>query len=71
MDASVMAPACHKPVIILGPGQAEQAHQSDKFVELWHLHQAAEFYRQLALNWLGCRTIVSQRQMALFKSKPR
>jgi succinyl-diaminopimelate desuccinylase len=52
-DASVLAPACHKPVIILGPGQAEQAHQTDEYVELWHLHQAAEFYRQLALNWLG------------------
>jgi succinyl-diaminopimelate desuccinylase len=52
-DASVLAPACGKPVLIFGPGQAEQAHQTDEWVGTEDVYQAAKFYLELASNWLG------------------
>ena len=52
-DASVLAPACGKPVLIFGPGQAEQAHQTDEWVGTEDVYQAAQFYLKLASNWLG------------------
>ena len=52
-DASVLAPACGKPVLIFGPGQAEQAHQTDEWVGTEDVYQAAQFYLELASNWLG------------------
>jgi succinyl-diaminopimelate desuccinylase len=52
-DASVLAPACGKPVLIFGPGLAEQAHQTDEWVGMDDIYQAAQFYLELGLNWLG------------------
>ena len=52
-DASVLAPACGKPVLILGPGLAEQAHQTDEWVGVEDIYQVAKFYLELSLQWLG------------------
>jgi succinyl-diaminopimelate desuccinylase len=52
-DASVLAPASGVPVIILGPGEAALAHQTDEWVSVEELTQAAQFYAQLASRWLA------------------
>jgi succinyl-diaminopimelate desuccinylase len=52
-DASILAPASGVPVIILGPGEADLAHQTDEWVSVEKLIQAAQFYAQLASQWLA------------------
>jgi succinyl-diaminopimelate desuccinylase len=54
-DGSVLGPASggDVPIIILGPGEEEQAHQTDEWVGMEALAQAARFYAALAARWLG------------------
>jgi len=54
-DASVLGPASggDVPIIILGPGEEEQAHQTDEWVGVEPLARAARFYAALAARWLG------------------
>ncbi|MFW6115841.1 MAG: M20/M25/M40 family metallo-hydrolase [Chloroflexota bacterium] len=49
----MLAPASGLPVVILGPGEAGQAHQADEWVKVDALGEAARFYAALALRWLG------------------
>jgi succinyl-diaminopimelate desuccinylase len=51
-DASVIGPATSLPIILLGPGDAEQAHQTDEWVGLATVLSAVDFYRQLSINYL-------------------
>ncbi|MBI2195042.1 MAG: M20 family metallopeptidase [Planctomycetes bacterium] len=51
-DAAVLAPGTGKPVIILGPGDPAQAHQTDEHVPVHQLEEAEEYYTRLALEWL-------------------
>jgi succinyl-diaminopimelate desuccinylase len=51
-DASVLVPASGAPVIVLGPGEADLAHQTDEWVAVEKLLQAVQFYAQLASRWL-------------------
>ncbi len=52
-DAPTLAAAMgHPPVIILGPGRPEQAHQTDEFCDLDKIGQAAEVYLELGRAWL-------------------
>ncbi len=53
-DASVLAPALgNPPTLILGPGEASQAHQTNEFCEVEKIGRAAEFYLGIAQNWLA------------------
>jgi succinyl-diaminopimelate desuccinylase len=52
-DASVLAPASGAPVIILGPGEADLAHQTNEWVSVQKLVQSARFYGELARKWLA------------------
>jgi succinyl-diaminopimelate desuccinylase len=54
-DASVLGPASggDLPIIILGPGEEEQAHQTDEWVGVESLARVARFYAALAARWLG------------------
>lgn len=52
-DASILVPASGAPVIILGPGEADLAHQTDEWVSVEKLMGAAQFYAQLASQWLA------------------
>ncbi len=52
-DASVLGPGSGLPVILLGPGEAGQAHQTDEWVGTEALSQAARFYAALAARWLS------------------
>ena len=51
-DAAVLNPAFdHPPFIILGPGEAAMAHQTDEYCVVERIAQAAEIYRAIATDW--------------------
>lgn len=53
-DASALAPAFgHPPTVILGPGEASQAHQTDEYCFMPRIEQAADAYADIAERW--CR----------------
>jgi succinyl-diaminopimelate desuccinylase len=53
-DASFLTPAFdNPPTIILGPGEATQAHKTDEFCYVDKIKQAAEAYFEIAKNWCG------------------
>ncbi len=51
-DASVLTPAFgNPPTIILGPGEAARAHQTDEYCSVDRIHEAAAIYAALATDW--------------------
>lgn len=53
-DASAITPAYdNAPTLILGPGEAELAHQTDEWCGVGRLEQAVEIYAEIARRW--CR----------------
>jgi len=53
-DASVLTPALGGvPTVILGPGEAATAHQTDEWCETARIDEAAEIYRRLIGGWCG------------------
>jgi succinyl-diaminopimelate desuccinylase len=51
-DASALTPAYGGvPTIILGPGEASMAHQTDEYCFVARIEQAVGIYRTLAENW--------------------
>ena len=51
-DAAVLNPVFdHPPFIILGPGDAAMAHQTDEHCVVERIVEAAEIYRALATDW--------------------
>src|SRR4051812_6271404 len=54
-DASALTPAFGSPpTIILGPGEAAKAHQTDEYCSVERIHAATDIYGKLAARW--CRT---------------
>lgn len=52
-DASALTPAFgNAPTIILGPGEASMAHQTDEYCYLERIQQAVEAYTEIARRWL-------------------
>ena len=43
------------PTVILGPGETDQAHQTDEYVRVARIHEAAEIYTDLIRSWCLCR----------------
>jgi len=53
-DASVLTPALGgAPTVILGPGEAAQAHQTDEWCETARIDEAVEIYKALIADWCG------------------
>jgi succinyl-diaminopimelate desuccinylase len=53
-DASALTPALgNPPTIILGPGEAAKAHQTDEYCFVQRVHEAVEIYSRLAARWTG------------------
>ena len=52
-DGSVLSTTYRAPAVILGPGEAAQAHQTDEYCRLDRIDQAVELYTDLARHW--CR----------------
>ncbi len=53
-DASYLAPGYGGvPVLVLGPGEAEQAHQTDEWCEVAKIERAFEIYLRLIEAWAG------------------
>jgi succinyl-diaminopimelate desuccinylase len=54
-DASALTPAFgNPPTIILGPGEAAKAHQTDEYCSVERILAATDIYGKLAARW--CRT---------------
>ena len=52
-DASVLTPALNNPpTLILGPGEASQAHQTNEYCVVEKIGRAVEFYQEIARDWL-------------------
>lgn len=53
-DASVLTPAFgDPPTVILGPGEASMAHQTDEYCYVERIDQAVEAYTRIAKDWCG------------------
>src|SRR3954453_12555040 len=53
-DASALTPALgHPPTIILGPGEAAKAHQTDEYCSVQRIWQATDIYARIAAAWAG------------------
>ncbi|WP_148449135.1 M20/M25/M40 family metallo-hydrolase, partial [Paenibacillus ihuae] len=52
-DASVLHDHGRLPVLIYGPGDPGLAHQPDEWVDIEAYLDSIEFYRKLALSYLG------------------
>lgn len=53
-DASALTPAMGSPpTVILGPGEAAMAHQTDEYCELARIDQAVEAFTEIARRWCG------------------
>ena len=53
-DASVLSPAYGGvPTVILGPGEAAMAHQTDEYCHVERIGQAVEAYGRVAKAWCG------------------
>jgi succinyl-diaminopimelate desuccinylase len=51
-DASILQHAYGGvPTVIIGPGEAEQAHRTNEFCLVSKIEEAAEIYLQMALSW--------------------
>ena len=55
-DASALTPAFgNPPTIILGPGEAAKAHQTDEYCSVHRIHEATDIYSSLAARWARTR----------------
>ena len=53
-DGANLAPAMgNPPVVILGPGEAKQAHQTDEFCYVHRIEQAVEGYKEITRRFLA------------------
>lgn len=53
-DASALTPAYgNPPTLILGPGEASMAHQTDEYCFVERIDEAVEIYSELARRWCG------------------
>jgi succinyl-diaminopimelate desuccinylase len=40
------------PTIILGPGEAAKAHQTDEYCSVQRIGEASDIYARLAASWI-------------------
>jgi succinyl-diaminopimelate desuccinylase len=53
-DASALTPALgDPPTIILGPGEAAKAHQTDEYCSVQRIRHASDIYARIAAAWAG------------------
>jgi succinyl-diaminopimelate desuccinylase len=51
-DASALTPALGAvPTVILGPGPAALAHQTDEWCDIARIDEAVDIYRRLVAQW--------------------
>ena len=52
-DASALTPAFgNPPTIIMGPGEAAKAHQTDEFCSVQRIRDASDIYSRVAAKWI-------------------
>jgi succinyl-diaminopimelate desuccinylase len=52
-DGAVLAPTFQAPLVICGPGEPSQLHQTDEWIRLRRLGEATRLYAEVAAAWLG------------------
>jgi succinyl-diaminopimelate desuccinylase len=53
-DASALTPAFgNPPTVILGPGEAAKAHQTDEYCSVQRIREASDIYSRLAVAWVA------------------
>lgn len=53
-DASALAPAYgNPPTVVLGPGEAAMAHQTDEYCVVARIEEAVEIYLEVMRRWCG------------------
>ncbi|MBI4724828.1 MAG: M20 family metallopeptidase [Rhodomicrobium sp.] len=53
-DAAALKPAMgDPPTVILGPGEPEQAHQTDEFCSIARIEEAEAIYTEIIARWCG------------------
>jgi succinyl-diaminopimelate desuccinylase len=53
-DASALTPAFGgPPTVILGPGEAAKAHQTDEYCSVQRIREATDIYARIAARWAG------------------
>jgi succinyl-diaminopimelate desuccinylase len=50
-DGAVLQRIYKAPVVILGPGEASQAHKTDEWCDISRLEKSVGIYRNIILNW--------------------
>ena len=41
------------PTVVLGPGEPQQAHQTDEYCSITRILQSVEIYEELIRDWCG------------------
>ena len=41
------------PTVVLGPGEPQQAHQTDEYCSMERIRQSVEIYEELIRDWCG------------------
>lgn len=53
-DASVLTPAYRNPpTVVLGPGEAAMAHQTDEYCYVHRIDESVELYSAIIRDWCG------------------
>jgi succinyl-diaminopimelate desuccinylase len=53
-DASALTPAFGgPPTVILGPGEAAKAHQTDEYCSVARIREATDIYSRIAARWVA------------------
>lgn len=53
-DAAALRKAFNSPpTVVLGPGEAAQAHQTDEYAHMSKIEQSVDYFTTLARNWCG------------------
>lgn len=50
-DGAVLQKVYKAPVVILGPGEPDQAHKTDEWCDIAKLEESVNIYRNIILNW--------------------
>ena len=52
-DGGILSSYGNTPVLVFGPGQTDKAHETDEYIELGRLVEAAEIIALTILDWCG------------------
>ncbi len=51
--ANLLKVYCGAPTVVLGPGEAAMAHQTDEYCSMERIRQSVSIYEALIRDWTG------------------